>query len=105
MSKLPKHFTDFVETYPDVGQAYNQLGKAVGAAGPLDKRVQTLIKVGIAIAAGQEGGTHSAARKALDAGATAEELRHTAILCLTTIGFANMMKGLAWVEDVLKDRP
>ena len=102
MSKLPKHFTDFVETYPDVGRAYSDLGKAVSASGPLDKKTQLLVKVGIAIAAGQEGGTHSNARKALDAGATPEELRHTAMLGLTTIGFPNMMRGLAWIEDVLK---
>jgi 4-carboxymuconolactone decarboxylase len=102
MSKLPKHFTDFVEKYPEVGQAYGQVGKAVAAAGPLDKKTQLLIKVGISIAAGQEGGTHSNCRKALEAGATPDELRHAAIVGLTTIGFPNMMKGLAWIEDVLK---
>src|SRR4051812_45734408 len=101
MANLPKHFTDFVETYPAVGKAYGELGKAVSEAGPLDKKTQLLVKVGIAIAAGLEGGTHSNARKALEAGATPDELRHTAILALTTIGFPSMMKGLAWVDDVL----
>ncbi|HVT12104.1 MAG TPA: carboxymuconolactone decarboxylase family protein [Fimbriimonadaceae bacterium] len=101
MSKLPKHFTDFVETYPQVGKAYGDLGRAVAGAGPLDSKTQALIKVGIAIAAGLEGGAHSNARKALEAGASPDELRHAAILALTTIGFPGMMKGLAWVEDVL----
>ncbi len=101
MAKLPKHFTDFLETYPDIGRAYNDLGKAAGAAGPLDKKTQLLVKVGVSIAAGLEGGTHSNARKALEAGASVEELRHTAILCVTTLGFPAMMKGLAWVEDVV----
>jgi 4-carboxymuconolactone decarboxylase len=103
MSNLPKHFTDFVESYPEVGKAYNDLGKAVSKAGPLDKKTQLLVKVGISIAAGLEGGTHSNARKAIEAGASADELRHTAILCVTTIGFPSMMKGLAWIEDVLKE--
>src|ERR1044072_4591587 len=102
MSKLPKHFTDFVEAYPDVGKAYGDLGKAVAGAGPLDKKTQLLIKVGISIAAGLEGGTHSNARKALEAGAPAEEVRQAAILGLTTIGFPGMMKGLAWVDEVLE---
>ncbi len=101
MSQLPKHFTDFIQAYPEVGKAYGDLGKAISTAGPLDKKTQLLIKVGMSIAAGLEGSTHSNARKALEAGATADELRHAAILATTTIGFPSMMKGLAWIEDVL----
>ena len=56
MSGLPKRFTDFVKAYPDVGKAYNELGHAVGAAGPLDAKTRQLVKVGIVIAAGLEGG-------------------------------------------------
>lgn len=103
MRKLPKRFTDFVKTYPEVGNAYQALGKAVANAGPLDAKTRELIKLGAAIASGQEGGTHSHARKALDAGATTEEIRHAALQTLTTIGFPNMMRGLAWVEDVLAE--
>jgi|SRR5579862_6732365 len=101
MAELPKHFTDFVGRYPELGKAYGDLGKAAASAGPLDKKTQLLVKVGIAIAAGLEGGTHSNARKAIEAGATPDELRHVAILSVTTIGFPAMMKGLAWVDDVL----
>ena len=103
MSGLPKRFTDFVKAYPDVGKAYNELGHAVGAAGPLDAKTRQLVKVGIAISAGLEGGTHSHVRKALEAGATPEEIRHAALQCLTTIGFPAMMKGLSWIDDVLND--
>ncbi len=51
-----------------------------------------------------EGAAHSHVRRALEAGATPDELRHAALLALTTLGFPNMMKGLMWVEDVLKKR-
>lgn len=101
MSKLPKRFTDFVDRYPSVGSAYHDLGRAVADAGPLDGKTRQLVKVGIAISAGLEGGTHSHVRKALDAGATSDEIRHAALQCLTTIGFPAMMKGLSWIEDVL----
>ena len=101
MSDLPKRFTDFVKAYPEVGKAYNELGHAVGAAGPLDSKTRQLVKIGIAIAAGLEGGTHSHVRKALDAGASPDEIRHAALQCLTTVGFPAMMKGMSWVEDVL----
>ena len=104
MKKLPERFTNFLKEYPDVGDAYQALGKAVAAAGPLDAKTRELVKLGAAIAAGQEGGTHSHARKAMDAGASAEEIRHAALQTLTTIGFPNMMRGLAWVDDVIKER-
>lgn len=101
MSKLPKRFTDFVQTYPAIGKAYRELGDAVADAGPLDPKTRQLVKIGIAIAAGLEGGVHSHVRKAIDAGATTEEIRHAVLQCVTTIGFPAMMKGMSWVEDVL----
>lgn len=102
MTKLPKSFTKFMERYPEVGDAYRRLGDAVGAAGPLDEKTRALIKLGISIGARQEGAVHSQTRKALEAGATPEEIRHAAIQATTTVGFPNMMAGLSWVEDVLK---
>jgi AhpD family alkylhydroperoxidase len=104
MSGLPKRFTDFVKAYPEIGKAYNELGHAIGSAGPLDAKTRQLVKVGIAIAAGLEGGTHSHVRKAVEAGATSEEIRHAALQCLTTIGFPAMMKGMSWIDDVLADK-
>jgi alkylhydroperoxidase/carboxymuconolactone decarboxylase family protein YurZ len=101
MSKLPRRFTAFIERYPRIGDAYKELGDAVADAGPLDAKTRSLIKLGIAIGAGLEGGAHSQARKALDAGATPDELRHAALQALTTIGFPSMMRGLSLVEDVL----
>jgi alkylhydroperoxidase/carboxymuconolactone decarboxylase family protein YurZ len=102
MSTLPKRFTDFVETYPDVADGYQRIGRAVAKAGPLDAKTQALVKLGMAIGAGIEGGAHSQIRKALDAGATAEELRQTALLALTTLGFPTMMKGLSWVDEIIR---
>lgn len=104
MRKLPERFTSFLKDYPEVGDAYQSLGKAVASAGPLDGKTRELIKLGAAIAAGQEGGTHSHARKAMDAGATPEEVRHAVLQTLTTIGFPNMMRGLSWVDDVLAEQ-
>ena len=105
MKKLPERFVLFLKDYPDVGAAYQSLGKAVAEAGPLDAKTRELIKLGVAIAAGQEGGTHSHARKAMDAGATAEEVRHAVLQTLTTIGFPNMMRGMSWADDVIRERP
>lgn len=105
MANLPKSFTTFMDENPAIARAYGDLGKAVSEAGPLDAKTRALIKVGISIAAGLEGGTHSNVRKALEAGCTPDELRHAAIQSLTTIGFPSMMKGLSWVDDVLAESP
>lgn len=102
MNKLPHRFNRFVEDYPAIGEAYHSLGQAVAQAGPLDAKTCALIKLGIAVGVGQEGGAHSQARKALEAGASAEELRHTVLQATTTVGFATMMRGMSWVEDVIE---
>jgi alkylhydroperoxidase/carboxymuconolactone decarboxylase family protein YurZ len=101
MSNLPKRFTDFVAEYPEVGKAYNALGSATSSAGPLDTKTRELVKIGIAISAGLEGGTHSHVRKALETGAARAEIRHVALLCISTIGFPAAMKGLSWIDDVI----
>jgi len=102
MDKLPKRFEQFMETHPDIGNAYQQLGEAVAEAGPLDAKTRALVKIGISVGAGQAGGTRSQVRKALQAGATAQEIRHTVLQATTTIGFPNMMAGLSWADDVLE---
>ena len=102
MSKIPKSFQKFVEANPEVGKAYKALGTAVSQAGPLDARTRQLVKVGIAIGARMEGAVHSHVRKALEAGATPDEIRHAAMQATTTVGFPTMMAGLSWVDDVLE---
>lgn len=103
MGRLPKRYEKFMETYPGVGKAYRELGDAVADAGPLDAKVRSLIKLGISVGARQEGGARSHVRKALEAGATAEEIRHAVLQATTTVGFPTMMAGLSWADDVLEE--
>lgn len=104
MGKLPKRYVKFMETYPAVGKAYRELGDMVAVAGPLDAKVCQLVKIGIAVGARQEGGVRSHVRKALEAGATAEEIRHAILQATTTVGFPNMMASLSWADDILEER-
>ena len=48
-----------------------------------------------------EGAVHSHTRRAIEAGCTAEEIRHVVLLAITTLGFPSMMKTLSWVDDIL----
>lgn len=101
MSKLPKRYVAFLETYPEIAQAYKSLGDATTQAGPLDEKTRALIKLAITVGARMEGAAHSHTRKAIEVGCSAEEIRHAVLLSTTTIGFPNMMAAMSWVDDVL----
>ncbi len=100
---LPKIYQSFSDKFPEINEMYAQLGVITRNAGPLDKKSQDLIKLGIAIGANAKGAVMSHTRKALTAGATAEEIRHAVLLALTTTGFPNMMAAMAWVDAVLEE--
>jgi len=99
---IPQAYKDFKDRQPDLVEAYESLGEACRAAGPLDQKTAALVKLGIALGCGLEGATHSAVRKAIKAGCTPEECEHAAILATTTMGFPAMMRARSWVEDVIE---
>ena len=103
MSDLPKPFKEFTENYPDVAGAYEKLGTAVHAAGPIDEKTRALIKLAISVGARMEGAVHSHTRKALDAGCTKEEIKQAVLLALPTIGLPNMMASMTWVKDIIEE--
>ena len=100
---LPKIFENFSNTFPEVLKDYQQLGKTSRVAGPLDPKLQDLIKFGIAVGANSRGAVMSHTRKALASGATHEEIIHAVLLSLTTTGFPNMIAAMGWVEAVLNE--
>lgn len=101
MPLLPKPYEQFREQYAEVWNAYDQLGTAVHAAGPLDAKTRELVKLALAVGAQTEGALHSHTRKALEAGLTPAEIRQVVVLALPTIGFPRMMAALTWIDDVL----
>jgi 4-carboxymuconolactone decarboxylase len=98
---LPEIYDKFSEEYPAILEKFQQLGVACRASGPLEEKVQNLIKLGIAIGANSQGAVRSHTRKALVSGATAQEIIQTVILSLTTTGFPNMIAAMGWVKQVL----
>jgi len=99
---VPKRFKKFKEDFPKVAEAYEALGDAVHASGPLDNKTRALVKLGISAGARLEGGFHSHVRKAIDAGVTKEEMVHAVMLALPTIGLPSMMAALSWIDDVVE---
>lgn len=104
MSQIPKRFQKFTEDYPLVAKAYQELGDAVHACGPLDERTRSLIKLAISTGARLEGAVHAHTRKALKAKCTAEEMRQVALLSLPTIGLPSMMAALSWIDDIIEKK-
>ena len=103
-TELPQPVGKFEDLYPDVWAAFMQLGDRCHNAGPLDEKTRRLVKLALAIAAGLEGGTHSAARNARTAGVTADEMNQVAVLSITTLGLPAAMRGLTWINDVTRPR-
>ena len=106
MPKPPrsKAFLGIKKQYPGFIQAMDGVGKAVRKAGPLNEKTAHLIQLGAAAAIRSEGAVHSHARRALEAGATQDEVRHALLVVASTIGFPNVVAAFSWAEDVLKKK-
>ncbi len=104
MTDLPSTGAGALESsFPNVWQCYQALGRACSEAGPLDSRTRRLLKLALALGAASEGAVHSHVRQALDDGISPQEIRHVALLAITTLGFPAAMAGFSWVNDILKD--
>jgi alkylhydroperoxidase/carboxymuconolactone decarboxylase family protein YurZ len=98
---LPRSVLEFKGKYPEIWDAFAALGAKCHEGGPLDEKTRRLVKLGIAIAARHEGAVHSAARNALIAGVTSEEILHAAILSITTIGWPAAYAAMTWINEVI----
>lgn len=99
---LPAFAGSIARRFPKVWDAYTKLGEETAAAGPLTERERRLVKLALAIGSGSEGATHSHARQALAEGLLAPaEIRHVALLAITTTGWPAGAAALSWVDDVL----
>jgi AhpD family alkylhydroperoxidase len=80
------------------------LGTAIREAGPIPEKTAELIQLAAAAAAQLEGSVHSHTRRALKAGATAEEIYQTLALLISTIGFPRVSAAVMWAQDIIKKR-
>jgi alkylhydroperoxidase/carboxymuconolactone decarboxylase family protein YurZ len=98
--KLPGNFERFKKAHPEINEAFEELGRPLHETGPLSERERRLVKLGIAIGLGSEGGVHSAVRFALAGGCSKEDLLHAVRLAITTIGWPRALAAMSWVGDV-----
>jgi AhpD family alkylhydroperoxidase len=103
MAKLPDQYEYIKETFKGYHEALKNLGEVARSAGPLEEKTGHLIQLAAAAAIRSEGSVHSHARRALEAGATKEELYHAMILVTSTIGFPTVSAAISWINDVLPE--
>ncbi len=100
---LPEKYKSFASQYPEIFESYKKMGTLVRESGPLDEKIQNLVKLGIAVGSNSRGAVMSHTRKALDTGATEEEINHAILLALSTTGFPNMIAAIHWAGDVIEN--
>ncbi len=71
---------------------------------PLGAKTRELIKLGMAIGIRSEGAVHSHVGRALKAGASPEEIRHSVLLGIPTLGLPTTVAAFTWVDDILDGR-
>ena len=102
-SKAPKAYRRFVARFPKLGEAWQTVREAE-RQGPADEKTVRLLKLAIAVGAMRQGAVTSCTRKALDAGATEEEILQVVALGASTLGFPSSVAVASWIEPILIDR-
>ena len=103
-ASVPNRFAELQQRFPKLFQAVEALGRSVREEGPLEEKSIQLIQLAAACALRSEGAVHSHVRRALAAGATAEETYHAIVVLASTIGFPNVVAALTWADDVLREQ-
>ncbi len=93
---LPGTYKKFITKFPELGAAHESVAQAVEQAGPLDAKTCALIKIGICIGAGLESALRSHVRRALQHGATTDEIEQAVLLAMNTVGFPSTVAAWSW---------
>ncbi len=100
--KVPTTFKQFIQKFPELGEAHEKVGRAVENMGPLDIKTCALIKIGICLGAGLESALRSHVRRAIAAGATEQELEQSLMLGMNTCGFPRTVAAWRWMQQQLE---
>ncbi|NCD26566.1 MAG: carboxymuconolactone decarboxylase family protein [Deltaproteobacteria bacterium] len=99
-SEKPRHYRKLKEMHPGLVDAAEALGAAAHDSGPLVEKDIQLIQLAAAVALRSEGAVRSHARRAVQAGASMEEVRHAVIILTSTIGFPTVAAALDWLGKI-----
>lgn len=102
---LPKTFRDFTAKFPALGKAHESVAATIDEVGPLDRKQCELIKMGICIGANLESAFRSHVRRAMQHGATTDEIEQALLLAMNTVGFPRTVAAWQWAwQQIERDR-
>ena len=102
---LPNTYVAFTAKFPELGAAHEAIGKAVDHVGPLDRKTCELIKIGLAAGAGLESAVRSHVRRAMQEGATEQEIEQAILLAMNTLGFPRTVAAWSWARQQIERSP
>ena len=104
-AKVPGTFKAFVQKFPALGKAHEEVAQAVAGYGPLDAKTCELVKIGLSIGAGLESAVRSHVRRAMEHGARVEEIEQAVLLAMNTLGFPRTVAAWQWAwQQIDRDR-
>jgi len=95
---LPGPYQQFIQKYPDLGAAHEQIASIVENVASLDSKTCALIKIGICVGAGLESALRSHVRRAMKHGATQDEIEQSILLGMNTVGFPRTVAAWTWAR-------
>jgi 4-carboxymuconolactone decarboxylase len=98
---IPAHYESLKKRFPKTIEAVENLGSVARNEGPLEKKIGHLIQLAAAAVAQSEGAVHSHTRRALEDGATKDEIYHALLILITTVGFPKVAAAISWADDVI----
>ena len=102
-NELPKHYKNIGVRFEEYGKVLGELGRTVREIGPIDEKTSQLIQLAASAAIRSEGAVHSHGKRALQQGASADEVYQTLLLLTSTIGFPNVAAAISWIDDLFED--
>lgn len=96
----PRFYENLTKEYSDILNALENLVKVARKDVSLDEKTIQLIQLAASAAIRSEGAVHSHARRALESGATKEEIIAVLLMLISTIGFPSVAAAISWVKDI-----
>lgn len=103
--RLPSTLQEFIERYPKVWSAHENLGLECKQAGPLSEKQIQLIKIAITGTLALETAFKTHVKKAVETGASKDEIEHAIIQLLPILGMGRTMMAMKWYQESLRRKP
>ncbi|MDP1553731.1 MAG: carboxymuconolactone decarboxylase family protein [Methanobacteriaceae archaeon] len=100
--EFPKNYVGIRDRYQEYSSILGDLGKVVRDSGPIEHKNTHLVQLAASAAIRSEGAVHSHAKRALEAGASPEEIYQALLLVTSIIGFPNVAAAISWADDVIQ---